>query len=54
MVGRLAAALDEVGVFIECGLDVTQIDGEKATLSDGREIEVDAIVLACGPAATRN
>ena len=53
MVGRLAAALDEVGVFIECGLEVTQIDGEKATLSDGREIEVDAIVLACGPAATR-
>ena len=53
MVGRLAAALDEVGVFIECGLEVTQIDGEKATLSDGREIEVDVIVLACGPAATR-
>jgi len=53
MVGRLAAALDEVGVFIECGLEVVQIDREKATLSDGREIEADVFVLACGPAASR-
>jgi len=53
MVGRMAAALDEVGVFIECGLHVDKIETGKVHLADGREIETDVIVLACGPAAAR-
>ena len=53
MVGRMAAALDEVGVFIECGLHVNKIETGKVHLADGREIETDVIVLACGPAAAR-
>ena len=53
MVGRMAAALDEVGVFIECGLHVKKIETGKVHLADGREIETDVIVLACGPAAAR-
>lgn len=53
MVGRMAAALDEVGVFIECGLHVDKIETGKVHLTDGREIETDVIVLACGPAAAR-
>lgn len=53
MVGRLAAALDEVGVFVECGPEVKRIESGKAYLADGREIETDVIVLACGPAAAR-
>ena len=53
MVGRLAAALDEVGVFIECGLEVQRIETGKAYLVDGREIETDVIVLACGPSGAK-
>ena len=53
MVGRLAAALDEVGVFIECGPEVERIESGKAYLVDGREIETDVIVLACGPSAAK-
>ena len=53
MIGRLAAALDEVGVFIECGPEVQRIERGKAILADGREIETDVIVLACGPSAAR-
>ena len=53
LIGRMAAALDEVGVFIECGLDVTRIERGKAHLSDGRTIETDAIILACGSKTAR-
>ena len=53
MIGRLAAALDEVGVFIECGPEVQRIEPGKAILADGREIETDVIVLACGPSTAR-
>ena len=53
MVGRLAAALDEVGVFIECGPEVSRIEQGKVHLVDGREIETDVIVLACGPSAAK-
>jgi len=53
MIGRLAAALDEVGVFIECGPEVQRIESGKAYLADGREIETDVIVLACGSSAAR-
>jgi len=53
MVGRLAAALDEVGVFVECGPNVQRIEQGKAFLVDGREIETDVIVLACGPSAAK-
>lgn len=48
MVGRLAAALDEVGVFVECGPEVVRIERGMAHLRDGRNIETDVIVLACG------
>ena len=53
MVGRLAAALDEVGVFIECGPEVQRIEQGKVFLTDGRDIETDVIVLACGPSAAK-
>ena len=53
LIGRMAAALDEVGVFIECGLEVTRIERGKAHLSDGRTIETDAIILACGSKTAR-
>ena len=53
MVGRMAAALDEIGVFIECGLEVNRIEHGRVHLKDGREIETDVVVLACGPAASR-
>tara|TARA_B110000003_G_scaffold245916_1_gene256032 strand:- start:2671 stop:3867 length:1197 start_codon:yes stop_codon:yes gene_type:complete len=53
LVGRMAAALDEVGVFIECGLEVNRIEQGKAHLSDGRTIETDVIVLACGSKTAR-
>jgi phytoene dehydrogenase-like protein len=53
LVGRMAAALDEVGVFIECGLEVVRIEQGKAHLSDGRVIETDVIVLACGSKTAR-
>ena len=53
LVGRMAAALDEVGVFIECGLEVTRIEPGIAHLSDGRMIETDVIILACGSKTAR-
>ena len=53
LVGRMAAALDEVGVFIECGLEVTRIEQGTVHLSNGRTIETDVIVLACGAKKAR-
>lgn len=48
MVGRMAAALDEVGVLIEPHCTVTDIETGRVTLEDGRTFESDVIVLACG------
>jgi glycine/D-amino acid oxidase-like deaminating enzyme len=48
VVGRMAAALDEVGVLIEPSSEVVSIEGRTVLLSDGRRFESDAIVVACG------
>ncbi len=53
LIGRMGAALDEVGVFIECGLDVVRLEPGKAHLADGRTIETDVIILACGAKGAR-
>lgn len=48
VVGRMAAALDEVGVLIEPSSEVEGIEDRTVVLSDGRRFESDAIVVACG------
>lgn len=48
LVGRLGAALDEIGVLIETKCEVATIDENKICLTDGREVECDAVILACG------
>ena len=53
LIGRLAVTLDEVGVPIETGAKVTHVERNKVHLSDGRHIETDVIVLACGYRRTK-
>ena len=53
LVGRLAMALDEVGVLIDSNLEVVSIEQGKVHLKDGRTIETDVIILACGYSKTR-
>ncbi|DAC51518.1 MAG TPA: FAD-dependent oxidoreductase [Candidatus Poseidoniaceae archaeon] len=53
LIGRLGAALDEVGVLIETHCEVTAIKGQQVILKDGRQVECDAIILACGIGGTR-
>ena len=53
LIGRLAVTLDEVGVPIETGAKVTQVERNKVHFSDGRHIETDVIVLACGYRRTK-
>ena len=48
VVGRMAAALDEVGVLIEANCQVTSIDEGRVQLKDGRAFDSDVVVLACG------
>ena len=48
LIGRLAVTLDEVGIPIETGAKVTQVERNKVHLADGRHIETDVIILACG------
>lgn len=48
LIGRMAAALDEVGVLIEPNSDVTSIDGRDVVLADGRRFSSDVVILACG------
>lgn len=48
LVGRMAAALDEVGVLIEANCQVNDVKGGKVSLEDGRTFESDVVVLACG------
>ena len=54
LVGRLAMALDEVGVLIDSNLEVVSIEQGKVQLKDGRMIETDVIILACGYSKTRS
>ena len=48
LVGRLGAALDEIGVLIETNCEVANINKNKVCLTDGREVECDAVILVCG------
>ena len=48
IVGRLASALDEVGVLIEAGCDVVSVERGRVSLADKRELETDIIIVACG------
>ncbi len=50
LVGRMAAALDEVGVLIEPNCTVTSIEQGCVMLEDGRKFQSDTIVLATGKA----
>ena len=51
MIGRLGAALDEVGVLVETGCEVVSVNSGKVALKDGREVECDAIILHAEQAA---
>ena len=53
MVGRLAAALDEIGVLIECDVEVKTLHDGHVKLSNGKTIETDVIILACGLSKSR-
>mgnify|MGYP000002081594 CR=1 FL=1 len=48
IVGRMAAALDEVGVLIEPNCTVTAVHEGEVRLEDGRSFQSDVVVLACG------
>jgi len=48
LVGRLASALDEVGVLIEGQCEVSSIESGRLNFADGRTLEVDAVILATG------
>ena len=48
LVGRLAVTLDEVGIPIETGTNVVKVEKHKVHLSDGRHVEADVVILACG------
>jgi protoporphyrinogen oxidase len=48
LVGRIAAALDEIGVLIECDVKVDSIHGYGVKLGNGKKVEADVVILACG------
>jgi len=48
LVGRIAAALDEIGVLIECGVKVESLHDYGVKLKNGKRIEADVVILACG------
>ena len=48
IVGRMAAALDEVGVLIEAHCQVDTVGNGRVSLKDGRTFDSDIVVLACG------
>jgi len=54
LVGRLAMALDEVGVLIDSNLEVVSIERGKALINDGKTVETDVIILACGHSKIRS
>jgi phytoene dehydrogenase-like protein len=53
LVGRLAVTLDEVGIPIETGAKVITVEKHKVHLSDGRHVEADVVILACGYGQSR-
>ena len=53
LIGRLSAALDEIGVLIETNSEVAEITGNTVQLSDGRKVECDTIILASGLQSTK-
>ena len=54
LVGRMASALDEVGVLIEPHCHVSSIEDGCVLLKDGRSFQSDTIVVACGLKQARN
>lgn len=48
LVGRMAAALDEVGVLIEANCTVASVERGRVVLEDGRAFQSDTVVLATG------
>lgn len=48
LAGRMAAALDEVGVLMESNCTVSSVSHGRVELEDGRTFESDVVVLACG------
>ena len=48
LAGRLAAALDEIGVLIECGMKVDSLHDYGVKLKNGKRVEADVVILACG------
>ncbi|MAU74554.1 MAG: hypothetical protein CMA22_04980 [Euryarchaeota archaeon] len=48
LAGRLAAALDEIGVLIECGVKVESLHDYGVKLKNGKRVEADVVILACG------
>ena len=48
LVGRMAAALDEVGVLIEANCKVTSVERGHVVLEDGRTFQSDTVIVACG------
>ena len=53
LIGRLGAALDEIGVLIETNCEVSSIKDQEVFLRDGRNFSCDAIILACGANTAR-
>ena len=49
LIGRILAALDEVGVPIETNAKVIAVEGGCVHLEDGRDVEADLVVVAAGP-----
>lgn len=53
LAGRLAAALDEIGVLIECNVKVESLHNYGVKLTNGKKIEADVVILACGLSKSR-
>lgn len=49
LIGRILAALDEVGVPIETNAKVIAVEDGCVHLEDGRDIQADLVVVAAGP-----
>ena len=49
LIGRILAALDEVGVPIETNANVIAVEDGCVHLEDGRDVEADLVVVAAGP-----
>ena len=49
LIGRILAALDEVGVPIETNAKVIAVEDGCVHLEDGRDVEADLVVVAAGP-----